>query len=103
MPVRVKKTRQNKKAWRGVSADNMNISYPDGLRCSRSNCNQRDDCRAFVSNSRTLFACEGREFLHDPLINRPFEGNDQLGQILDRLPAPVDEFGLWVAAAGARG
>src|SRR5882757_7946693 len=46
-------------------------------------------------------ACEIGKFLHHPFIDRPLERHDQLGEILHRLPAPVDELGL-VAAAGAR-
>src|SRR6185436_6122965 len=36
------------------------------------------------------------------LIHRPFERHDQLGKILHRLPAPVDELGLVAASAGFR-
>ena len=34
------------------------------------------------------------EFLHHPLVDRPLERDDELGQILHRLPAPLDEFRL---------
>src|SRR6266700_2144239 len=46
-----------------------------------------------------LPACERGKFLHHALIHRPLEGNDQLGKILHRLPAPTDELRL-VATAG---
>src|SRR5277367_2980755 len=39
------------------------------------------------------------KFLHDAFIDRPLERHDQLGKILHRLPAPIDELGL-VAVAG---
>src|SRR5258708_29583413 len=49
----------------------------------------------------TLVAREAGKFLHHALIDRPLERHDQFREILHRLPAPADEFGL-VAAAGAR-
>src|ERR1700692_2548720 len=48
-----------------------------------------------------LAAREPGKFLHHALIDRPLERNDQVGEILHRLPAPADELRL-VAAAGAR-
>src|ERR1700688_5035222 len=47
-----------------------------------------------------LAAREPGKFLHHALIDRPLERNDQFGEVLHRLPAPVDEFRL-VTAAGA--
>ena len=41
-----------------------------------------------------LSACEIREFPDHALIDRPLERDDQVGQVLHRLPAPLDEFRL---------
>src|SRR4051812_13130317 len=48
-----------------------------------------------------LIAREPGKFLDHPFVDRPLERDDQLGKVLHRLPAPVDEFSL-VAAAGIR-
>src|SRR3954453_8569604 len=47
----------------------------------------------------SLFSGEAGKFLHHTFIDRPLERNDQVREILHRLPAPADEFGL-VAATG---
>src|ERR1700722_50680 len=64
-----------------------------GRRASRSNQAQ------FTSGA--LAPREPGKFLHHALIDRPLEGNDQVGEVLHRLPAPADELRL-VTAAGAR-
>src|SRR5712675_1212986 len=48
-----------------------------------------------------LAAHEPGKFLHHALIDRPLERNDQLRQVLHRLPAPTDELSL-VAAPRVR-
>src|SRR6516225_10356364 len=48
-----------------------------------------------------LSAGELRKLPHHPLIDRALERNDQLGEVLHRLPAPVDELGLVATPAGA--
>src|SRR5580700_8908049 len=45
---------------------------------------------------------EAGEFAHDALVDRAFERHDEVGQPLDRLPFPGDEFGVVGAAAGGR-
>ena len=45
---------------------------------------------------------ELRERLHDPLVDLALERHDQVGKILHRLPAPVDEFRLVAAARSLR-
>src|SRR3954466_4437500 len=54
---------------------------------------------SLASRSRSI-ACEVGEFLDHALIDRPLERHDQRRQVLHRLPAPADEFGLVRAAAG---
>src|ERR1700682_3196235 len=55
----------------------------------------------FAVDHRELIAArEFRKLLHHALIDRALERNDQVGEILHRLPARADEFRL-VAAAGA--
>src|SRR3981189_2351743 len=53
------------------------------------------------NDEATLAAREPGKFLHHALATRPLDRNDQVGEILHRLPAPVDELGL-VATAPAR-
>src|SRR5690242_15717162 len=45
-----------------------------------------------------LGACELGKLLDHAFVDRAFERNDQLGEVLHRLPAPVDEFRLMAAA-----
>src|SRR4051812_25433144 len=52
------------------------------------------------NHKTTLAARETGKFLHHALINRPFERNDQCGQVLHRLPTPVHELRLVATAAG---
>src|SRR6516165_6318668 len=37
---------------------------------------------------------EARKFLHHPLVNSPFEGDDQGGKIGERFPSPLHELGI---------
>src|SRR5258708_25060464 len=47
----------------------------------------------------TLVAREPGKFLHHALVDRPLERNDQIGQILHRLPTPTDDLRLVTARA----
>jgi len=50
------------------------------------------------NDAATLAARQPGKFLHHALIHRPLERNDQVGKILHRLPAPVDELRLMATA-----
>src|ERR1700761_5937341 len=75
---------------RGVSADKVNIRFA------------RESCCVGEKYNLMLFAAQAGELLHHALIDRALEGHDQLGEILHRLPAPVDELRLVTAAARTR-
>src|SRR5712675_285581 len=49
-----------------------------------------------------LHVREPCEFARHAFIDRPLEWHDEVGEILDRLPSPGDEFGFVGAAAGCR-
>src|SRR5919197_2151810 len=57
--------------------------------------------RALRGKCVMLSAREAGEFLDHAFIDRTFERNDQVGEILHRLPAPAHEFGFVPATAGA--
>src|SRR5687767_4593986 len=54
---------------------------------------------ALESSAATDILSEPCKLLHHALIHRPFERDDQVGKVPDRLPAPGDEFLL--VAGGA--
>src|SRR5262249_8518556 len=61
-------------------------------RSTRALLNQR--CHSLAQASAGQFG----KFLHNALIYRPFERNDQFGKVSHRFPAPADELGLVPAA-----
>src|SRR6202035_5050121 len=87
-------------SFRGMPTGPREARPDDRLRMNPESRDSGSALRA-SRNDGSLAAREPGKFLHHALIDRPLEGNDQVGEILHRLPAPADELRL-VAAAGAR-
>src|SRR5260363_71120 len=67
--------------------------------CSTTPPPQGETAQSVKAWPKRSLAGEGGEFLDHALIDRPLERHDQRRQVLHRLPAPADEFGLVDAAA----